>query len=119
MARDLLEGAVLSAAVAGLDGWTVQDGKLHKEYRFADFVSAFGFMSAAALCAERKNHHPEWFNVYNVVDITLTTHDTGGISEKDVRMAEAMDEFAQELLRTRKEEPTASGGGGPGMVTQH
>ena len=76
-------------------------------------------MTRAALLAEKMDHHPEWFNVYNVVDVTLTTHDTGGISEKDVRMAEAMDEFAQELLRTRKEEPTASGGGGSDMVTQH
>ena len=102
--------------------WETVDGSrpaIKKQFNFNDFSQAWSFMSRAALLAEKMDHHPEWFNVYNVVDITLTTHDTGGISEKDVRMAEAMDEFAQELLRTRKEEPTASGGGGPGMVTQH
>ena len=57
--REILSGDALEAVVAGLDGWAVCDGKLHKEYRFGDFIAAFGFMASAALCAERKNHHPE------------------------------------------------------------
>jgi 4a-hydroxytetrahydrobiopterin dehydratase len=92
--RALLSGDALAGAVAGLDGWAVQDGKLHKEYRFADFVSAFGFMTAAALCAERKNHHPEWFNVYNTVRVDLSTHDAGGITTWDVELAEEFDRVA-------------------------
>lgn len=94
MVRALLEGDELQAAVAVLDGWTVEDGKLHKEYRFADFVTAFGFMSAAALCAERKNHHPEWFNVYNTVRVDLCTHDAGGITTWDVELAGEFDALA-------------------------
>ena len=85
-ARTLLEGDELRSAVAGLDGWTVEDGKLHKEYRFADFVAAFGFMSAAALCAERKNHHPEWFNVYNTVRVDLSTRSEEHTSELPVTL---------------------------------
>ncbi|NIQ52066.1 MAG: 4a-hydroxytetrahydrobiopterin dehydratase [Gammaproteobacteria bacterium] len=77
-----------------MDGWTVQGDKLHKEYRFADFVEAFRFMTAAALCAERKNHHPEWFNVYNRVRVDLSTHDVGGITTWDVELAMEMDEAA-------------------------
>ena len=90
----LLADAALDAAVAELDGWTVQDGKLHKEYTFADFVTAFGFMSSVALCAERANHHPEWFNVYNRVTVDLATHDAGGITDADVSLAKEMDGVA-------------------------
>lgn len=94
MARELLEGDALDEAVASLDGWTVQDGKLHKEYVFADFVEAFSFMSGAALCAERKNHHPEWFNVYRTVRVDLATHDVGGITTWDVELAREFDAIA-------------------------
>lgn len=94
MARKLLSRDALDEAVAGLDGWTVQDGKLHKEYVFADFVEAFAFMTAAALCAERKNHHPEWFNVYKTVRVDLSTHDLGGISTWDVELAREFDAAA-------------------------
>ncbi len=66
--REVLSGQTLTEATADLTGWTVEQGKLHKEYVFADFVEAFSFMTAAALCAERVNHHPEWFNVYNRVE---------------------------------------------------
>lgn len=89
--RKKLEGDALDTAVAGLEGWAVKDGKLHKEYEFADFVEAFAFMTGGALCAERKNHHPEWFNVYNRVEVTLTTHDAGGLSAHDVKLANKMD----------------------------
>ena len=94
MARELLEGDALDEAVATLDGWTVKDGKLHKEYVFADFVEAFSFMSGAALCAERKNHHPEWFNVYRTVRVDLATHDVSGITTWDVELAREFDAIA-------------------------
>lgn len=90
----MLAGAALDEAVSGLDGWSVQDGKLHKEYVFADFVEAFAFMTAAALCAERKNHHPEWFNVYHTVRVDLSTHDAGGITMWDVELAKEFDKAA-------------------------
>lgn len=92
--RELLESEALEAAVETLDGWSVADGKLHKEYTFSDFVEAFAFMAAAALCAERKNHHPEWFNVYNTVRVDLSTHDAGGITTWDVELAEEFDQAA-------------------------
>ena len=94
MARELLSGDGLDEAVSGLSGWVIQDGKLHKEYVFADFVEAFAFMSGAALCAERKNHHPEWFNVYRTVRVDLSTHDAGGITTWDVELAREFDALA-------------------------
>lgn len=93
--RTLLTGAELEAAVAELEGWTVVDGKLHKEYTFDDFVQAFAFMTAAALCAERKNHHPEWFNVYRTVRVNLSTHDAGGITTWDIELAGEFDAVAR------------------------
>jgi 4a-hydroxytetrahydrobiopterin dehydratase len=76
-----------------LVGWEILNGKLHKTYQFADFVSAFGFMTKSALIAETMGHHPEWFNVYNRVVVDLTTHDAGGISAKDFELAKKMDGF--------------------------
>lgn len=67
--------------------WCIQDEKLHKSFKFNNFISAFGFMSQVATLAEKANHHPEWFNVYNRVDIDLTTHEAGGISLKDFELA--------------------------------
>ena len=93
--QKLLAGAELEAAVESLDGWLVVDAKLHKEYVFRDFVEAFAFMTAAALCAERKNHHPEWFNVYRTVRVDLTTHDAGGITMWDVELAQEFDAAAR------------------------
>jgi 4a-hydroxytetrahydrobiopterin dehydratase len=89
-----LDGSRLAEAVAGLNGWSVVGGKLHKEFQFKDFVAAFSFMTAAALCAERKNHHPEWFNVYKTVRVDLSTHDAGGVTELDVELATEMDALA-------------------------
>jgi 4a-hydroxytetrahydrobiopterin dehydratase len=77
----------LGAALQTLRGWTVANGKLHKEFKFKDFVQAFGFMSSVALIAEGMNHHPDWSNVYNRVVIDLVTHDLGGISSLDVEFA--------------------------------
>lgn len=81
----------LAIALETLDGWTVQNGKLHKEYVFGDFVEAFGFMASAALCAERSGHHPEWFNVYNKVTVDLVTHEAGGVTSFDVELAQDFD----------------------------
>jgi 4a-hydroxytetrahydrobiopterin dehydratase len=87
----------LKGAVAGLPGWTVADGKLHREYKFADFIHAFGFMATSALGIEKMNHHPEWFNVYNRVTVDLSTHDAGGITSKDVKLAKLLDANAAKL----------------------
>jgi 4a-hydroxytetrahydrobiopterin dehydratase len=74
-----------------LPGWLLQNGKLHKEYVFKDFVEAFSFMTKAALHAETMNHHPEWFNVYNKLKVDLMTHDVGGITSNDIALAKAFD----------------------------
>jgi len=87
-------GSELKDALAGLPGWTVVNGKLHKEYKFADFIYAFGFMATAALGIEKMNHHPEWFNVYNRVTVDLATHDAQGITSKDVDLAKLLDATA-------------------------
>ncbi len=90
-------GPELAGALSSLTGWTVVDGKLHKEYKFADFIHAFGFMATAALGIEKMGHHPEWFNVYNRVTIDLTTHDAGGITSKDADLAKFLDEIAAKM----------------------
>ena len=77
--------------VQSLSGWTGGDDFITKVFRFEDFREAWGFMSQVALLAEKMDHHPEWFNVYNRVDVTLTTHDAGGVTDKDVKMAEYME----------------------------
>ena len=74
--------------------WSIDKSKLHREYVFANFVQAFGFMTEAALIAERSNHHPEWFNVYKTVVVDLTTHEAGGITERDFELAKSMEEIA-------------------------
>jgi len=80
-----------------LPGWSLSNGKLHREYKFADFIHAFGFMATSAIAIEKKNHHPEWFNVYNRVVVDLTTHDAGGISQKDFDLARMLDDIAGKL----------------------
>jgi 4a-hydroxytetrahydrobiopterin dehydratase len=84
------------AAAARLHGWTAIEGRdaIAKTYRFKDFSAAFGFMTRCALKAEQMDHHPEWFNVYNRVEVVLTTHDANGVSEKDVALAQFMDQIA-------------------------
>jgi 4a-hydroxytetrahydrobiopterin dehydratase len=84
-------------AVVRLDGWAAAaDGReaIVKTYRFADFIQAFGFMTRVALKAEAMDHHPEWFNVYNRVEVVLTTHDAHGVTERDIALARFMDEAA-------------------------
>jgi 4a-hydroxytetrahydrobiopterin dehydratase len=87
----------LKSALASLSGWHLVDGKLHREYKFGDFIHAFGFMATAALAIEKMNHHPEWFNVYNRVTVALTTHDAGGITSRDITLAKLLDETAARL----------------------
>jgi len=81
----------LQAWLGDHPGWTLEQDKLEKVFQFDDFTRAFGFMASAAIQAEKMNHHPEWSNVYNKVTVQLTTHDAGGITEKDFQLAEAMD----------------------------
>lgn len=85
----------LDAALSELGTWNIQNEKLHRQFQFNSFVEAFGFMSSVALVAESMGHHPEWFNVYNRVTVDLTTHDAGGITDKDVELARRMNELAQ------------------------
>lgn len=87
----------IASALASLPGWTIAKGKLHREYKFADFTHAFGFMATAATAIEAMNHHPEWFNVWNRVTVDLTTHDSGGVSSKDIELAKKLDSFAAKL----------------------
>ena len=70
-----------------LEGWAIKDNKLHKEFQFDSFNQAFGFMTRAAMEIEKMNHHPEWFNVYNIITVDLTTHDAGGITNNDINLA--------------------------------
>jgi 4a-hydroxytetrahydrobiopterin dehydratase len=73
--------------LASLPGWSVLKGKLHKNFLFKDFIEAFGFMCRAAVHFEKLNHHPEWFNVYNKINVDLVTHDSGGITKNDIVLA--------------------------------
>ena len=80
----------IEAELQGLQGWSVVNGKLHKDFVFDDFIEAFGFMCKAAIHIEKMNHHPEWFNVYNKITIDLITHDVGGITQNDVFLARTL-----------------------------
>ena len=91
-----LAGNERQAALAKLSGWAEADGRdaITKKFVFKDFNEAFGFMTRAALVAEKMDHHPEWFNVYKTVEVTLSTHDAGGVTERDIKLAQAMDKLA-------------------------
>ena len=84
------------AALGRLTGWSEVSGRdaIAKKFVFKDFNAAFGFMARVALVAEKMDHHPEWLNVYKTVEVTLSTHDAGGVTELDVKLAETMDRFA-------------------------
>ena len=94
---DKLTGDARTQAIAGLDGWSDVDGRdaISKTFQFKDFNAAFGFMSRAALMAEKMDHHPEWYNIYNRVEVTLATHDSGGVTQKDIDLARFMNAVAQ------------------------
>jgi 4a-hydroxytetrahydrobiopterin dehydratase len=94
--REKLTSEARKAALAKLPGWSEVQGRdaITKKFEFKNFNEAFGFMSRAALMAEKMNHHPEWFNVYKTVEVTLSTHDAGGLTELDIKLAEAMDRYA-------------------------
>ena len=91
-----LTGKARSAALATLEGWTEVSGRdaIGKSFKFADFNQAWGFMTRVALAADKADHHPEWSNVYNKVEIVLSTHDAGGVSDKDVALAKFIDSIA-------------------------
>lgn len=84
--------ADLDQFLADHPGWKLNNNGLEQEFQFKDFVEAFGFMTRVAIVAESQNHHPEWFNVYNKVQVRLTTHDVGGLSDKDLALAVAMED---------------------------
>ena len=91
-----LSGEARKQVLARLKGWSETGGRdaISKKFVFADFNQAFGFMTRAALVAEKMDHHPEWFNVYKTVEVTLSTHDAGGLTDSDIRLAEVMDRLA-------------------------
>ncbi len=91
MAEKVLQGSKLDAALDDLDGWEVRDGALCRRFEFDDFVGAFGFMARVALVAEKADHHPDWSNSWNAVDVRLVSHDAGGITAKDLDLAARMD----------------------------
>ena len=93
---DVLNGEQRRSAIASLDGWRELEGRdaITKSFQFDDFNQAWGFMSRVALAAEKSNHHPEWSNVYNRVQVILTTHDAGGVTERDIALARFMDRAA-------------------------
>lgn len=95
MAGRLSEGE-RAAALASLPEWRLADGReaIVRRFQFRDFSEAFGWMARVALLAEKMDHHPEWTNVWRTVDVVLTTHDAGGLTGKDIRLAEAMDRLA-------------------------
>jgi len=97
MNKSILSDEQVQMALARLnvpnDVWSIDQGKLHAQFKFADFKSAFAFMTHCALFAEQHNHHPEWFNVYNRVEVWLTTHEAGGMTQLDVDFARAMSDI--------------------------
>ncbi|MGV1791529.1 4a-hydroxytetrahydrobiopterin dehydratase [Rhizobium sp. A37_96] len=100
MKYEKLDRAAIDENLAELNGWALAaDGlSLSKTFKFRNFVEAFGFMTEAALAAEKFNHHPEWFNVYSRVEVKLTTHDVGGLTDHDVKLAKAMEKAAARRL---------------------
>lgn len=90
-----LDDETIDARLAEVPGWTHGDGCIERSFEFADFVAAFGWMASVALVAERMNHHPDWTNVYRSVDVSLSTHDAGGVTDADFELAAAMNRLAE------------------------
>ncbi|MDZ7823897.1 MAG: 4a-hydroxytetrahydrobiopterin dehydratase [Ahrensia sp.] len=101
MAEPLIETSKLQSQLADLEGWAMADDEksISKKFKFANFIDAFGFMTKMAIVAEKMNHHPEWFNVYNKVDVRLTTHDSGGVTRLDMELAARMNKATQLELK--------------------
>jgi 4a-hydroxytetrahydrobiopterin dehydratase len=93
-----LTDAKIKAGLTSLPAWTVEKGMLHRAYKFPDFAHAMGFMATCAPLIEKMNHHPEWANVYNKVTVNLSTHDSGGITQKDLELAGVLEAIATKLL---------------------
>ena len=91
---DRLTDSEIEEALAALDGWSLENGKLNRNFKFANFIEAFGFMTRAAIEAEKMDHHPEWFNVYSKVNVELVTHSAAGITSLDVELAKKMNALA-------------------------
>ncbi|MGH2897912.1 MAG: 4a-hydroxytetrahydrobiopterin dehydratase [bacterium] len=89
-----LDAKQIENALRALPGWALRDGKLHRDFKFADFSAAFGFMTRVALAAESRNHHPEWSNVWNRVSVDLVTHESSGVTERDIALAQVISELA-------------------------
>jgi 4a-hydroxytetrahydrobiopterin dehydratase len=102
MSRERLTEQQLADEIHNLPGWSVKEGRLHREFAFDDFIEAFGFMSRVALVAQSMDHHPDWTNVYNRVTVELHTHDKGGITGRDVALARRMAELCGEAKGGRQ-----------------
>jgi 4a-hydroxytetrahydrobiopterin dehydratase len=89
-----LSSEQISEQLKNLPGWTKKDEKLHRDFEFESFNQAFGFMTRAAMEIEKMNHHPEWFNVYNKITVDLMTHDAGGITENDIKLAKILNSLS-------------------------
>ena len=93
MAIEKLTEELVSRRLEEIPGWILQDGNLYRKFQFGDFVEAFAFMTRAAIYSEKVNHHPEWSNVYKTVEVSLTTHEVGGISERDFAWAATINKY--------------------------
>lgn len=87
----ILSSEAITQELTTLNEWQYQDNAIHKTFKFKNFVKAFGFMSSVTLCAERADHHPDWSNSYHTVEITLTTHSEGGVTQKDIKLAKEIE----------------------------
>jgi 4a-hydroxytetrahydrobiopterin dehydratase len=90
---EAMSASELQTELAAVPGWALEGDRIRREFRFVDFVEAFGFMTSVALLAERANHHPEWNNVYNRVCVELTTHEAGGLTHRDIALAREIDQL--------------------------
>jgi 4a-hydroxytetrahydrobiopterin dehydratase len=97
MSIEKMTAQEIEAGLEGLSGWHLKEGKLHRQLKFKNFVQAWGFMTQIAILAERANHHPEWSNVYSRVTIDLTTHEAGGISQRDFELARKINETLADM----------------------
>jgi 4a-hydroxytetrahydrobiopterin dehydratase len=98
MPTQRLDDKEIAAELDNIPGWTLENAKLHREYKFPDFAHAIAFMAGCAPRIEKMNHHPEWLNVYGRVVVDLTTHDSGGVTNRDIELAKILESMAAKLL---------------------